>query len=110
MQTLVSKLTSKEGETIDVLQMWRLYTADIVILASLGTDLRMTESAETHPFVKDVDSAMTMSIIESVVRFTLFSSAKWFAKTFFGGANVLRRAFEARERALYQVMLDVQSC
>ncbi|KAK4048412.1 hypothetical protein OIV83_004758 [Microbotryomycetes sp. JL201] len=101
VQNLVAKLRAKKGETVDVLAMWRLFTADVVVMASLGTDLKMTESASVHPFVMDVDSAMTMSILRSAIGGTVYDAAQLIAKRVLSGGNKIRRAFEARERALH---------
>ncbi|KAM0786135.1 hypothetical protein ACM66B_006944 [Microbotryomycetes sp. NB124-2] len=100
IQNLVTKLRAKKGETIDVLAMWRLFTADVVVFVSLGTDLKMTEAASVHPFVQDVDSAMSMSIFRSVVGRFAYDTAQAVAKRVLGSNNGIRRAFEARERAI----------
>lgn len=105
IQNLVDKLKAKQGEIIDVLAMWRLFTADIVVLASLGTDLKMTESAEIHPFVSDVDSALSMSIFRSLTGSTLYNVGQWMATRLLKRSNETRRAFEARDRAINEVSL-----
>ncbi|KAK4050013.1 hypothetical protein OIO90_005203 [Microbotryomycetes sp. JL221] len=56
---------NNESVVVDWLIQWRLFTADVVVRAVFGQDLKMTEDDQVHPFIKDVDSSLMLSIMKN---------------------------------------------